>query len=144
MEINNISQGNLIFQSNITVLVNHLNYGNHLGYDSVLSIVQEVRMRYLKKLQLSEISIEGDIGYLVTKANVEYKQETFHGDELIVKLFINDLSSLSMELSSTIENRKTKKIVAICTTKHLFYNYKTKKISKISSKTIEIIKGIPQ
>lgn len=141
MTINNISQGELIFMSNITVLVNHLNYGNHLGYDSVLSIVQEVRMRYLRTLQLSEVSIEGDIGYLVTKVNVEYKQEAFHGDELIVKLFINNISPLSMELASIIENSKTKKIVAICITKHLFYNYKLKKISKISNKTIEVIKS---
>jgi acyl-CoA thioesterase FadM len=135
--LNNMLDNKLmVFEDDILVMVNHINYGNHLGYDSVLSIIQEVRMRFLKNLNLSEVSIENDIGYIITEANIEYKSEAFHGDELHAKMYIQSINTRSMEIYCILENAKNSKKVALCTTKHLFFNYKTRKVSNISEHTI--------
>ena len=38
-----------LYTTTIPVMVNHLNYANHVGYDSVLTILQEARMRMVPR-----------------------------------------------------------------------------------------------
>ncbi|NNG26771.1 MAG: thioesterase, partial [Ignavibacteriaceae bacterium] len=46
-----------MFNTEITIRVTDLNYGAHLGNDSVLSICHEARMRFLKHFGYSELDI---------------------------------------------------------------------------------------
>jgi len=130
----------MVFEDTVLVMVNHINYGNHLGYDSVLSIIQEIRMRFLKKLNLSELSIENDVGYIITQAQVEYKSEAFHGDELHAKMYIKTINTRTMEIYCILENCRNFRKVALCTTKHVFFNYRLRKVSNISEHTVNILK----
>ena len=38
------------FSTELEVQVGHINYGGHLGNDSMLSLVHEARVRYLRHL----------------------------------------------------------------------------------------------
>ena len=44
-----------IFQTEITIRVSDINYGGHLGNDSLLSILQEARVQFLKSIVQSEL-----------------------------------------------------------------------------------------
>ena len=93
------------FSTSIPVLVNHLNYGNHLGYDSVLAIIQEARIRWLKKYNLGEKKLSNDTGYLIGDVILNYKSEAFHGDILAVSLYIENIKNKSFEIIYDIRNK---------------------------------------
>ena len=125
---------NKIFSTTVVVLVNHLNYGNHLGYDSLLNILQEARMRWLKSLcqHATEINIENDIGWMVREAHVIYHSEAHYGDELLIDLFIskNDRMS-SFTLSYEVYNNTTSLALASASTDLVCFDFTKSKPSRI-------------
>ena len=48
-----------IFRTEIPIRITDINYGGHLGNDSLLSIIHEARVRFLKSLGYSESNVEG-------------------------------------------------------------------------------------
>ncbi len=44
-----------IYKTEIPVRITDINYGGHLGNDSLLSIIHEARVRFLKHLEYSEV-----------------------------------------------------------------------------------------
>lgn len=119
-----------LFTTSIPVLVSHLNYGNHLGYDSVLTIIQEARMRWLKESNMGEMSIDGNIGYLITDVSLEYKSEAFHGDILDIEFYPEDFKNKTFTILYKISNQTTGAIVALVTTGHIFYDFSLKKVAR--------------
>ena len=43
----------------VLVRISDINYGNHLGNDSLVSIIHEARILWLKSLNYTELNIEG-------------------------------------------------------------------------------------
>lgn len=140
---------NIIFETTIPVLVNHLNYGNHLGYDSILSILQEARMRWLKSIgeKITEINIQDNIGWLVKKVELDILSEAFHGDLLRVSLSVIEYKKSHFTLQYKVENINQKNKLCESKTQQVCYDFSSEKISRIpkilmdifeSSKTIAV------
>ncbi|MEM6846395.1 MAG: acyl-CoA thioesterase, partial [Bacteroidota bacterium] len=67
-----------IFKTKITIRVTDVNYGGHVGNDSILSIMHEVRLQFLKHLGFkSEVDIDENVGLIVADVAVQYKAESF-------------------------------------------------------------------
>lgn len=122
-----------IFKTTIPVLVNHLNYGNHLGYDSILSILQEARIRWLKSIDknASEINIQNNIGWLVKKVELDILSEAFHGDLLRVSLFVDEYQKSHFTMRYDVENTTRKNKLCESKTQQVCYNFTTGKVSRI-------------
>jgi acyl-CoA thioester hydrolase len=118
-----------IYKKTIPVLVAHLNYGNHLGYDSLLSIIQDARIDWLKLDNMNEIAIEGSVGFLITDVAVSYKAEAFHGDMLEVSIYITDVAKRSFLTRYKVVNLNSQKVTAFAETKHIFYDFNLKKLA---------------
>ena len=118
-----------LYGTTVPVLVNHLNYGNHLGYDSVLSIIQEARMRWLKDNGLTELSLSGSVGYMITHASVDYHGEGFFGDQLCVALSATPPSRRGFQLYYKVTNESSGKVIAEAETKHIFFDFAARKIA---------------
>lgn len=118
-----------IFQTIIPVRITDLNYGGHVGNDTVLSIVHEARVQFLLQYGYSELNIEGQ-SLIMADVGIEYKAELFYGDILQVKLFIADLSRVGFDLYYKLE-KKTETgftIVAVAKTGLLFFDYNARKV----------------
>ncbi len=115
-------------------MVNHLNYGNHLGYDSVLTIIQEGRMRWLKTNGMTELSLEGSVGYLITHASVDYQGEGFYGDQLRITLYTGAVSRKGFELKYEVKNETTGKVIATAETRHVCFDFGSRKIASCPEK----------
>jgi acyl-CoA thioester hydrolase len=122
------------FTATIPVLVTHLNYGNHLGYDSLLTIIQDARMYWLKKHDMGEASISETVGYIIKELIVDYKSEGFHGDNLLVELYTSEITKTSFVFEYKVSNSLTQRIVATAKTKQIFFDYSTRKVSKTPEK----------
>jgi len=120
----------LIFKTEIVIRVSELNYGGHLGNDSVLSICHEARLRFLKHFDYSELDIEGS-GIIMTDAAIQYKAEGLYGDELIIEIGVMDFIKIGCDFVYRLTNKKTQKIVALAKTGIVFYDYKNKKVVSV-------------
>ena len=90
----------------IKVRITDINYGNHLANDALVGILQEARMLWLQQFSYSELNIEG-LGLIMGDLAVEYKNESFYGDELTIALYVAEVSKVSFELHpphSTVAN----------------------------------------
>jgi len=129
-----------LFSTTIDVRVTDLNYGNHLANDSLLSIIHEARVRFLKHFGYSELDIEG-IGILMADVVIIYKSQSFYGDLLTIEVGIGEVSKKSCDLYYSVTKNKDK-IVAQCKTTIVFFNNQTQKPAHTPEQFL--MKVIPQ
>lgn len=91
-------------------------------------------MRWLKALSMSEISIEGTVGFIITKASVSYQSEAFYGDPLQVKFSLEALNRRAFQLTYQVTNEATGKVVATAETGHVFFDYSRRAIASCPEK----------
>ena len=70
--------GNFPFITNIEVRITDINYGGHVGNDSILSILQEARVRFFNHYGYTELNLEG-VGMIMSDVGIEFKAELFYG-----------------------------------------------------------------
>ena len=61
-----------IYTTEITLRISDINYNDHLGNDTMLSLAQEARLRFLSKYGFTELNIAG-AGIIMVDAAVRYK-----------------------------------------------------------------------
>lgn len=120
-----------LFSTQIPVRITDLNYGNHLGNDALLSIIHEARVRFLSTYGYSEANIEG-VGIMMADVVIIYKSQGFYGDSLTIQIGIEDLSRKSCDFYYLMTNQN-EKVVALCKTAIVFYDYQLQKPAAIPS-----------
>ncbi|MCG6914478.1 thioesterase family protein [bacterium BMS3Abin03] len=126
------------FRTEIPIRISDINYGGHLGNDSVLSICQEARIQLLNQFGFSELDIDGS-GIIMVDATVQYKSEGFYGDVLLVEVTITDVTKIGCDFVYRISNKKNQNEVAIVKTGIVFFDYEKKKVVSVPSRFAEII-----
>jgi len=111
-----------VFQTELTVRINDVNYGGHLGNDAILTLAQEARLRFLKKYAFSEIDVYG-ASLIQADAVIVYKAQAFYGDQLKIEVALGDFSNTSFDFFYLITNRTTEKEVARVKTRLVFFDY---------------------
>jgi acyl-CoA thioester hydrolase len=90
-------QGREVFRTKLRVRVDEVNYGGHLGNDSVLTLCHEARIRFFTEIGHSEMDLFGK-GIIMTDAMIVYKAEAKLGDELDVSLYLYDIGKRGFDL----------------------------------------------
>ncbi len=114
------------FTTELVIRIGDINYGGHLGNDSVLSLVHEARVRFLKEHGYTEHNIEG-VGIIMADATIVYKAEGFYGDILTVDVAIGEFQNASCEFYYRLSNRESGAELARAKTGIVFYDYEKKK-----------------
>jgi acyl-CoA thioesterase FadM len=97
-----------LFTTTIPIRVGDLNYGNHVGNDSVLSIVHEARMQFLVSKGGSEMNA-GGVSLIMADVMIAYKGESFYGDKLEISIFADELTNYSFDLLYRITTNRDNK-----------------------------------
>ena len=120
------------FSCQIPIRISDINYGGHVGNDTILTIVHEARMQFLKSLDFTEMDF-GGIGMIMADAAIEFKNELFYGETVITSVVVTDISKIGFDLIYKLEKEKegNKKIIAIAKTGMICYDYSVKKITAI-------------
>ncbi len=120
----------------IPIRITDVNYGGHVGNDTVLSIIHEARMQYFKHLGYTEMNF-GGTGMLMADVTIEFKKELFYGDAVIVNVTAGEITNsgfnlfYKLEVSREIVDRRKRLIVAAAKTGMVCYDYINKKIVAI-------------
>jgi len=132
-----------IFQTEIVVRVSDLNYGNHVGNDSILTLMQEARTLFYRSMGFeSEVKLEGSIGQIVGDAAIVYKAESFLGDTLQVEIAVGDISKYGFDLFYRITNKTSRKEAAQGKTGIVCFDYSKRKIASIPERLVEKLKSL--
>jgi len=119
-----------IYKTEIPIRITDINYGGHLGNDSLLSIIHEARVRFLNLLGYSESDVKG-VGIIMIDSAIQYKSEGFYGDELLVEITVNDFSLIGCDFVYRLSNKKTLKEIALAKTGIVFFNYEKRKTASV-------------
>ncbi|MCW3120924.1 MAG: hypothetical protein JWQ38_416 [Flavipsychrobacter sp.] len=120
---------NPVFTTTISVRIGDINYGNHVGNDAILSIIQESRVQMLHRYGYNELDIAG-CALIMADVMISYRGEAFYGDSLIVKIYVDELTPKSFDLLyhiSVVRNGMETDI-AHAKTGMACFDYKTRKI----------------
>ena len=115
------------FATDMQVCISSINYGGHLGNDSLLSLIHEARIRFLKKYGFTESNI-GGVGIIMVDTVILYKSESFHGDVLTFQVAIGAVSKMGCDFYFLVRNKGTGKEVAQAKTGVVFFDYNTRKV----------------
>lgn len=119
-------------------MVQHLNYGNHLGNDSLLSLIHESRVRFFNHLGYSEKDIAGT-AVIMTDVAIVYKSEGFYGDRLLFHLGVADVTPKSFDIFYRVQNVSSGKDLAEAKTGILGFDYDTRKSKSFPTEFISKI-----
>jgi len=120
------------FVTVITVRASDLNYGNHVGHDRILTLMQDARVEFYRKLGFrNELNFEGSIGQVIADVIVQYKSESFLGDQLNIKIGVSDFNKYGFDMLYLVENKISEKEVARAKIGIVCFDYATRKIARI-------------
>jgi YbgC/YbaW family acyl-CoA thioester hydrolase len=125
---------------NIPVRITDLNYGDHVGNDSLVSIIHEARVQFLQFYNFTELNIER-VGLIMSDLIVEFKNESFYKDILEIKIAAGEISQVSFELFYKLSclRNNSNVIIANAKTTMVCYDYESKKIAAIPGKLKAIL-----
>ena len=109
-----------LFTAAISVRITDINYGGHLGNDSLLSLLHEARVQFLRHFGFTEHDIGGK-GIIMTDAALVYKAEIFYGDALSIEVGIADLHSRGADITYRVMKSGTE--AARAKTGIVFFDY---------------------
>ena len=120
------------YTTELTVRASDLNYGNHVGHDTILTLMQEALIKFYRTLGFkNELNFEGAIGQVIADLVVQYKSEIFLADELIIQIGVTDFNKYGFDMCYLVENKRTGKEVARGKTGIVCFDYDIRKIAKI-------------
>lgn len=129
-----------IYSTDLTVRVNDLNYGAHVGNDNMLVLMQQARIEFYRANGFKdEVSFEGSVGQVIADALVIYKTEAFLGDVLTIQLAVADISKYGFDMLYLVTNKETGKEVARGKTGIVCFDYERRKIAVIPESLLSVI-----
>jgi acyl-CoA thioester hydrolase len=88
---------NFSFSTSIPVRITDLNYGGHVGNDTILSLLHEARVQYLQSLGYTELAFAGT-SLIMSDVAIEYKNELFYGTILKAYVTATEFSRVGFDL----------------------------------------------
>ncbi len=118
------------FSTFIDIRITDINYGGHLGNDSLLGIIHEARIRLLADKGFSESNIDG-VGIIMSDAVIKYSSEGFYADKLRIDVAVDEITNSGCDIYYQLISVKNEKEIARAKTNIVFFDYSTKKIARV-------------
>ena len=121
---------NYPFSLELEVRITDLNYGGHLGNDSLLSLVHEARVAFLASHGFSEMDC-GGVSLIMADASISFLGEAYAGDLLRIEVAAGEVSSSGFRLFQRITRPLDGKMIALVETGMVSFDYSLGKIQPL-------------
>lgn len=118
------------FTTSLDVRVTEINYGNHVGNDSMVSLLHEARLRFLREHGFGEFNV-GGVGIIITDLVVQFMAESFVGDVLTFHVGLTDFNKYGCDFIYQVKNEAQDKLIAKAKTGIVFFDYDERKVARI-------------
>ena len=131
---------NFSFSTQIPVRITDINYGGHVGNNSILSLLHEARMQFLQHAGYTEMNVAG-VGLIMADAAIEFKGEAFYGDVLKAYVTADEFSRMGFELFYKLVKSSDETVVVLAKTGMICFDYEKRKVVSILQEAVERLKG---
>lgn len=111
------------FSTEMTARITDMNYGGHMGYDALVGILHEARIRFLREIGCTETDVFGP-GLLMVDAVVICTQEIFAGDRMTLEVAAGHLSRTGFDCFYRVLRKGQE--AARAKTGMVFFDYETR------------------
>ncbi|WP_034923953.1 acyl-CoA thioesterase [Gillisia sp. CAL575] len=125
-----------IFEKTITVIASDLDELNHVNNVQYVQWIQDIAKEHWEKRASEEIL--GAYFWVVIRHEIDYKQQGFLDDELIIQTFVGELTHVTSQRLVNIVNKKTNKVLVKAKSTWCLMDYKNKKPVKISQEMLRV------
>lgn len=132
---------NFIYSTEISVRIYDVNFAGHLSNDSILSMVHEARIQFLKNFGYSEVDTCG-AGIIMFDAAIQYKSQGYHNDILVFNVTVDNFIKTGCDFFFQILNKATGKEIARAKTGIAFFDYKVNKLVPIPEEFKTLIESL--
>ena len=119
-----------LFETELTIRTTDLNFANHVGNDTFVSLMQEARTRFFMDLGYSDLDVEGK-GTIISDLAVVYKSQSFYGERLKFELGAGDFNKYGCDIFYRVTNAENQKLVLEAKTGIIFFDYEKNKVTTI-------------
>lgn len=117
-----------LFETELPVRITDINYGNHLGNDALLAMLQEARVRWLHQFGWTE-KLDENTGLIMVDVSIRFKAEAFFGETLAIRLAPGEWSGHGFSIHYLVTKSGTGEEVARAQTGMLFFDYAARRIA---------------
>jgi len=119
-----------VFETELTIRTSDLNFANHVGNDTFVSLMQEARTRFFMALGYSDLDVEGK-GTIISDLAVVYKSQSFYGERLKFELGAGDFNKYGCDIFYRVTNAENQKLVLEAKTGIIFFDYEKNNVTTI-------------
>ncbi len=119
-----------LFTCDSAVRITDLSAAMHLGFDSLVGIVNDASARFFRQIGVSRGSFSG-INTIFSDLAVSYRSEAFHEDRLTIEVAAGDVNENRLELVFRVSSDDDGREVALARIGVLFFDYAKRKVVKI-------------
>ena len=116
------------YRTQLTVRVTDINGANHLGNDSMISMISEARARFLFDFGIRETS-ENEPGIIVTDLATMYRAEAHARDQLLFEVGVMDFNRYGGDITFRITRPADGALVAMAKSGFVFFDYALGKVT---------------
>jgi acyl-CoA thioester hydrolase len=116
------------FETLIKIRITDVNNAHHVGNDTLVTLINEARMRFFINSGLSE-SDKGDL--MIADLAVSYKSQSFYGDKLKFEMGAGEFNKYGCDLFYRVTNAKNGNIVILAKNGIVFFDYTKNKVTKV-------------
>ena len=124
-----------LFHADIPIRITDVNYGGHVGNDTLLSIIHEARVQFLKHHGYEEMNLEG-LGLIMSDVMIEFKKELFYGQVIRAYVAVAEFGRVGFDLVYKLEvgSGNAFATAALAKTGMVCYDYNARKIATLPEK----------
>jgi len=120
------------FSCELVVRTTDLNYGGHLGNDSLLSLVHEARVAFLATHGLSELDF-GGASLILGDTAVVYQAEAYAGERLVFEVAAGEPSRTGFRIFYRVTRGDDDQVIALVENGMACFDYETRKVASLPS-----------
>ncbi len=130
--------GEFLFSTTIAIRITDLNYGGHVGNDTILSLLHEARMQFLHSYGYSEKNL-GGTGMIMGDVSIVFKNEIFYGDVITAYVTVTEITRASFVLLYKLTKQSGDKTVDAVHAKTgmVCFDYERRKPTAIPAEVLE-------
>ena len=120
------------YSTTLTMRVTDINGANHLGNDSMISMISEARARFLYEFGIRDED-DGEVtGIIVTDLATTYRTEAYARDQLLFEVGVMDFNKYGGDITFRITRVHDQALVAMAKSGFVFFNYRSRRVVEMS------------
>ncbi|WP_026839168.1 acyl-CoA thioesterase [Gillisia sp. JM1] len=125
-----------IFEKTITVKASDLDELKHVNNVQYVQWIQDIAKEHWEKRASEEIL--NTCFWVVIRHEIDYKQQAFLDDELIIQTFVGEHTHVTSQRLVNILDKETNKVLVKAKSTWCLMDYNTKKPVKISQEMLRV------